>query len=448
MMPSYKRIHDGRRLVASAPVYYAAAAASTGTASATTIAWTSYLWRLMVSMLAPSTALLPFGAWAASVWGSPVPGQLPITHQQQAYQQHQFELHDAGYHCYSPSLPNITIYATGGTIAAAASSADQTKGYQVEMGIQALIDAVPQLCKVSNVRGVQIANKDSINIDSKVLISLAQTIQEDLESPYIQGAVVTHGTDTLEETAFFLDLTVNSEKPVVVTGAMRPATAISADGPMNLLSSVVLAGTEDAKGRGVMIVLNDRIGSARFTTKVNANQLDAFRAAEEGALGVFDNIQPIFFYPASRPLGHRHFDISDLSADEKLPQVDVLYGHQEFNINLFKSAIEYGAQGMVLAGLGAGFWPTAATDEIKRTLSETDIPVVVSRRPAWGFVGKPEIGVGIGAGFLNPQKARVQLQLSLATGLDAEAIRDVFENSLRLHGGRRSSPRTDNTREA
>lgn len=430
MMPSYKRIHDGRRLVASAPVYYAAAAVSTSTASATTIAWTSYLWRLMVSMLASSTALLPFGAWAAAVWGSPVPDQLTIIHHTQ---QHQFELHDAGFHCFSPNLPNITIYATGGTIAAAASSADQTKGYQVEMGIQTLIDAVPQLCKVSNVRGVQIANEDSINIHSKVLIELAQTIQEDLESPYTQGVVVTHGTDTLEETAFFLDLTVNSEKPVVVTGAMRPATAISADGPMNLLSSVVLAGSEDAMDRGVMIVLNDRIGSARFTTKVNANQLDAFRAAEEGALGIFENIQPVFFYPPTRPLGHRHFDISNLSSDEKLPQVDVLYGHQEFNMNLFKSAITYGAKGIVLAGLGAGFWPTAATDEIKKTLRETatDIPVVVSRRPSWGFVGKPEIGVGIGAGFLNPQKARIQLQLSLATGLDATEIKNAFEHRRR-----------------
>lgn len=378
-------------------------------------------------MLAPSTALLPVGAWAASVWGSPVP---ELSLQQQIHHQHQNELQRAGFHCFNPSLPNITIYATGGTIAGSASSADQTTGYQVgTMGIQALIDAVPQLCAVSNVRGVQIANEDSVNINSSVLVSLAQTIQEDLDSPFTQGAVVTHGTDTMEETAFFLDLTVHSEKPVVCTGAMRPATAISADGPMNLLSSVVLAGSESAKGRGVMIVLNDRIGSARFTTKANANQLDAFRAVDEGFLGVFENIQPVFFYPASRPLGHHHFDITNSSPDDKLPRVDVLYGHQEMDVDLFKAVLNLGAKGIVLAGLGAGFWPSAAAAEIRSILNETDIPVVVSRRPAYGFVGRPEIGFGIGGGFLNPQKARIQLQLSLEAGLDAEAIKAIFEHT-------------------
>ncbi|CAM1506843.1 Fc.00g064840.m01.CDS01 [Cosmosporella sp. VM-42] len=428
MMPSYKRIHDGqRRLVANAhahthaPIY----TPSTSTASATLV-WTSYVWRLVVTMLAPSTALLPLGAWAASVWGSPVPEiEFPSS-----YDQHQIDLHDAGFHCFNPSLPNITIYATGGTIAGSASSADQTTGYQVgTVGIQTLIDAVPQLCNVSNVRGVQIASEDSININSRVLVSLAQTIQEDLDSPFTQGAVVTHGTDTMEESAFFLDLTVKSEKPVIVTGAMRPATAISADGPMNLLSSVILAGSEKAKGRGAMIVLNDRIGSARFTTKSNANQLDTFKASDEGFLGVFENVQPVFFYPPSRPLGHHHFDISRSSPDDKLPQVDVLYGHQEFNVDLFKSAVNLGAKGIVLAGLGAGFWPSAATEEIKKTLASTDIPVIVSRRPAWGFVGTPEIGFGIGGGFLNPQKARIQLQLSLEMGLDNETIKGIFEHT-------------------
>ncbi|KAK7424920.1 hypothetical protein QQX98_000196 [Neonectria punicea] len=398
-----------------------------------TTAWTAYLWRLTVAMLAPSSALLPFGAWAASVWGSPVP-ELQNQNQQQQHQLQDHRHRDVGeFNCFNASLPNVTIYATGGTIAGSASSADQTTGYQAgALGIQALIDAVPQLCNVSNVRGVQVANTDSTNMNSSTLLALSQQIQDDLDSPYTQGAVVTHGTDTLEESAFFLDLTIASDKPVVVTGSMRPATAISADGPMNLLSSATLAGSEGARGRGVLIVLNDRIGSARFMSKSNANQLDAFQSADGGFLGGFvNNIQPVFYYPPSRPLGHHHFDVRGIRrwrGDEaKLPQVDVLYAHQELNVGLFQAAIDLGAKGVVLAGLGAGYWTEAGSDEIRRALQDADIPVVVSRRPAWGFASSNGLE-GIGAGFLNPQRARIQLQLALEMGLETEAIRPIFEH--------------------
>ncbi|KPM43856.1 hypothetical protein AK830_g2678 [Neonectria ditissima] len=392
-----------------------------------TTAWTAYLWRLVVTMLAPSSALLPLGAWAASVWGSPVP-------ELHDGQQQQLQLHrDVGeFNCFNASLPNVTIYATGGTIAGSAASADQTTGYQAgALGIQALLDAVPQLCNVCNVRGVQVANTDSTNMNSSTLLALSQQIQDDLDSSYTQGAVVTHGTDTLEESAFFLDLTIASDKPVVVTGSMRPATAISADGPMNLLSAATLAGSDAARGRGVMVVLNDRIASARFSSKAHANQLDAFQSADGGFLGGFVNVQPVFYYPASRPLGHHHFDVRRVPRwrgdDAKLPQVDVLYAHQELSVGLFQAAIDLGAKGVVLAGLGAGYWTEAGADEIRRALQETDIPVVVSRRPAWGFASSNGLG-GIGAGFLNPQKARIQLQLALETGLDTDAIRPIFEH--------------------
>ncbi|KAF7544764.1 hypothetical protein G7Z17_g9691 [Cylindrodendrum hubeiense] len=187
-------------------------------------AWTAYLWRLLVSMLAPSSALLPFGAWAASVWGSPVP-ELHLQPLHTQNQQKPFAGHrDVGeFNCFNASLPNITIYATGGTIAGSASSADQTTGYQAgALGVQALIDAVPQLCNVSNVRGVQVVNTDSTNMNSSMLLALSQQIQDDLESPYTQGAVVTHGTDTLEESAFFLDLTIQSDKPIVQRERPRP----------------------------------------------------------------------------------------------------------------------------------------------------------------------------------------------------------------------------------
>ncbi|KAF4337102.1 asparaginase 3 [Fusarium beomiforme] len=439
MMPSFKRLH-GRTLVATTPVYCSGPApSSTIKMASSSASWTTYLWRIILSVLAPSTALLHFGSWAASVWGPPVHElylQPHFSAQQKAPIQTgiPFEISTAPeFNCFSPNLPNVTIYATGGTIAGSASSADQTTGYQsAALSIQSLIDAVPQLCNVANVRGVQFANTDSIDMTSDMLQALAKQIQEDLDSPFTQGAVVTHGTDTLDESAFFLDLTIQSDKPVVVTGSMRPATAISADGPMNLLSSVTLAATENARGRGVMIAINDRIGSARFTTKVNANHVDAFQAPDSGLLGTFVNIQPVFFYPPSRPLGHRHFDLQSSNnrrtgPRSALPQVDVLYAYQELSVGMFKAAIDLGAQGIILAGLGAGFWTSKGTEEIRRIVRETNIPVIVSRRPEGGFVGPCE--AGIGAGFLNPQKARIQLQLALETKMDNEAIRALFEHT-------------------
>lgn len=446
MMPSFKRVH-GRALVATTPVLCSGpTASSTIKMASSSASWTTYLWRLILNILAPSTALLPFGAWAASVWGSPVP-ELHLQPHFSVLQKAPiqtgipFEIPTASaFNCFSPNLPNITIYATGGTIAGSASSADQTTGYQsAALGVQSLIDAVPQLCNIANVRGVQFANTDSIDMSSTMLKALAEQIQDDLDSPFTQGAVVTHGTDTLDESAFFLDLTIQSQKPVVITGSMRPATAISADGPMNLLSSVTLAATPSARGRGVMIAINDRIGSARFTTKVNANHLDAFQAPDSGLLGTFVNIQPVFFYPPSRPLGHHHFDLQRTNSRRHgrqsslgspapaLPQVEVLYAYQELSVGMFQAAIDLGARGIVLAGLGAGFWTSRGTEEIRRIVRETDIPVIVSRRPEGGFVGPCE--AGIGAGFLNPQKARIQLQLALETKMDNDAIRALFEHT-------------------
>lgn len=155
------------------------------------------------------------------------------------------------------SLPNITIFATGGTIASQGSSSAQTVGYQVGLGVQQLVDAVPEVLNISNIYGQQIANVGSQNINATVLLQLARNITAELEKDDVQGVVVTHGTDTMEETAFFLDLVVNSTKPVVVVGAMRPATALSADGPLNLYQAVSLAASEKAQGRGVMIALNE-----------------------------------------------------------------------------------------------------------------------------------------------------------------------------------------------
>jgi L-asparaginase len=180
------------------------------------------------------------------------------------------------------SLPNVTIFATGGTIASQGSTNTQTVGYSIGLGVQQIVDAVPEILNISNIAGYQISNVGSGSINETILLTLAKKINEELAREEISGVVITHGTDTLEETAFFLESTVNSSKPVIMVGAMRPATALSADGPLNLLQAVTLAASPAGVDRGTMIVLNDRIGSAFYTTKNNANTLDTFFSTEAG----------------------------------------------------------------------------------------------------------------------------------------------------------------------
>ncbi|KAM0429724.1 hypothetical protein ACHAPT_006330 [Fusarium lateritium] len=332
------------------------------------------------------------------------------------------------------SKSRVVVYATGGTIAGTAASTTSTAAYQPgTLGVNELIQALPELDNVAEIISKQICNVGSPDIRSEVLVGLSQEIDEVLKDDDISGVVVTHGTDTLEETAFFLDLTVRSEKPVVLVGSMRPASSLSPDGPMNLLEAVRLASCEQAQGRGAMIVLNDRICSARFTKKANANMLDAFKAGDQGLLGAFENTMPVFFYPPARSISWRHFDISHIDPEQRLPKVNILYGHPEAEKELYAESIRCGAKGIVLAGMGAGCWLTNGGEAIGDTREEGGlVPVVASYRTAYGFVHSAnEIhGLGewaIGGGFLDPPKCRIQLQLCLATNLTMKEIREVFE---------------------
>ncbi|KAI0179777.1 L-asparaginase [Hypoxylon sp. FL1284] len=325
---------------------------------------------------------------------------------------------------YNASLPNVTIFATGGTIAGSAGSSDQTTGYAAgALGVDVLIAAVPQLRNVSNVRGVQVANVGSSEVTPAVLLNLTRQVRAELARPECQGVVVTHGTDTLEESAFFVDLATRTEKPIVFVGAMRPATAISADGPINLLEAATLAGDPDARGRGAMIVLNDRVASAFYTTKTNANSLDTFRAVEQGFLGFFVDIKPKFYYAPALPRGRPYFDVANATS---LPEVDILYGHQALNPSLASAAVASGAKGLVLAGMGAGSWTKPGAKVIRDVVENNGTAVVYSRRTMDGFV-EPTGAIGYGGGFLNPQKARIMLQLALYAGYEKAQMKSLFE---------------------
>jgi L-asparaginase len=323
------------------------------------------------------------------------------------------------------SLPNVTIFATGGTIASQGTTNTQTTGYSIGLGVQQLVDAVPEILNISNIAGYQISNVGSGDINQTISLKLAHMINEELAKDTVSGVVVTHGTDTLEETAFFLESTVNSSKPVIIAGAMRPASALSADGPLNLFQAVTLASSPSARDRGCMIVLNDRIGSAFYTTKNNANTLDTFSSTEAGQLGVLINQVPFFFYAPAEPVGLIKFDVSNATS---LAQVDILYSHQDMDPFLFNATIEGGAEGIVFAGVGAGGMSSAASLTAERVFNATGVPIVASHRSADGFVPDGDDFV-IASGFYNPQKARVLLQLALSTGMEYDEIKEAFAKS-------------------
>ncbi|TID00313.1 putative L-asparaginase 3 [Colletotrichum higginsianum] len=265
---------------------------------------------------------------------------------------------------FNASLPNITIFATGGTIAGSAASNAQTTGYQAgALGVDILIDAVPELRNVSNVSGVQVANVDSGSITPDILLNLTRLVQEALDDPYCQGAVVTHGTDTLEESAF-------------------------------------------------------------YTSKTHSNSLDTFRAVEQGYLGFFLDIKPVFYYPPVLPLGHAYFNVS---AATELPQVDILFGHQALNPAIAKAAVESGAKGLVLAGMGAGGWTTPGREALKTLAQENNTHIVVSSRTMGGFVEDSDAPNTYGGWNLNPQKARIMLQLALYSGYVSEQLETLFK---------------------
>lgn len=332
------------------------------------------------------------------------------------------------------SLPTVRIFGTGGTIASKGSTSATTAGYSVGLTVDDLIDAVPALKEVANLDYAQISNIGSNSLNYTHLIPLHHNISETLQSDEYNGAVVTHGTDTMEETAFFLDLTIDSPKPICIAGAMRPSTATSADGSMNLYQAVSIAASDRSQGRGTLITLNDRIASGFWTTKTNANTLDTFKATEQGYLGTFINNDIEYYYPPARPEGYQYFDISNVTDASQIPEVVILYSYQGLDPELVRYAVEErGAKGIVLAGSGAGSWTATGYTVLEELMAKYNIPIVRSRRTMDGSVPvTAPLKEYISSGYLNPQKSRIMLQLCLYSGYNEEQIRSVFSG---VYGG-------------
>ncbi|MEQ0007881.1 fructose-asparagine asparaginase [Klebsiella sp. GG_Kp146] len=321
-------------------------------------------------------------------------------------------------------LPHIVILATGGTIAGSAASNTQTTGYKAgAIGVQTLISAVPEISKIAHVEGEQVANIGSENMTSDIILQLSKRVNALLSRDDVDGVVITHGTDTLDETPYFLNLTVKSNKPVVFTAAMRPATAISADGPMNLLEAVTVAADPDARGRGVMVVLNDRIGAARFVTKTNATSLDTFRAPEEGYLGVVVGGKPQFETRVDKIHTLRSvFDVRQLKA---LPKVVIIYGYQDDPEYMYDAAIAHHADGIIYAGTGAGSVSVRSAAGIKKA-QQAGIVVVRASRTGSGVVPPDDSQPGLVADSLNPAKARILLMTALTQTKNPQLIQQYF----------------------
>jgi L-asparaginase len=329
----------------------------------------------------------------------------------------------------APVKPNVTILATGGTIAGAQPRPGEA-GYRAgSFSVETLIQAVPGMDKIAVVKGEQIASIGSQDMNDAVWIKLARRVNELQKDPGVDGIVITHGTDTLEETGYFLDLVVKGDKPVVLVGSMRPATAISADGPMNLFNGTAVAIDPAARGRGVLAVLNDDIHYVREATKTNTTSLQTFASPNRGRAGI------VLFGKASfySPPVPRHTSGSAFAGNvpDTLPKVFIVYAHANVGPEFVDAALAAGAKGIVLAGVGDG----NGTDPLIQALAtaaKKGVVVVRSSRVGSGTVARnvelddDKLGF-VAAMELNPSKARVLLQMALTKTKDIAQIQKYFD---------------------
>lgn len=324
--------------------------------------------------------------------------------------------------------PNIHILATGGTIAGTGSSATKTNYTAGQVAIGTLLDAVPGLKDIANVTGEQVARIGSQDMNDEVWLLLAKRVNELLKRADIDGIVITHGTDTMEETAYFLNLTVKSDKPVVLVGAMRPSTALSADGPLNIYNAVVTAGEKESKGKGVLVAMNGIVLGAASVLKMNTVDVQTFQAPNAGALGYIFNGK--VFYNESPLKKHTTQSIFDVTHLSTLPKVGIVYSYSNIEADMVTPLLSNGYKGIIHAGVGNGnihknIFPVL-TDARKKGI----LVVRSSRVPTGPTTLDAEIDDAkyqfIASQELNPQKSRILLMLALAQTTDWKQIQEYF----------------------
>ncbi len=322
--------------------------------------------------------------------------------------------------------PHIAVLATGGTIASSQSASGvRVPGTQ---GVQGLLAAVPQVNQFAQVTGEDVVNVESQDMTDAIWLQLANRVNAVLSQPDVNGVVITHGTDTMEETAYFLHLVVRSDKPVVMTGAMRTSDAVAADGPANLLDAVQVAAAPQAAGRGVMVVMNDQVFDARDVTKTNNMRLDAFQSPNRGPEGlVAAGYVVLYAKPTTRYGLQSDFSVDNVSA---LPSVEIFYASANMGRAQIDDAVQRGVKGIVIAGVGNGNLSQVAIAGLADAVKQ-GVAVVRSSRVESGAVARDlevdDDANGFVVGLdLNPQKARALLMLGLLQTNDPSALQQLF----------------------
>ena len=315
----------------------------------------------------------------------------------------------------------IVVLATGGTIAGVGETG-KIDGYKPgTLTVDDLLSEIPELADIADYEAIQICNVNSDDITDEIWIQLANTINEMAEDPDVDGFIITHGTDTMEETAYFLNLTVKTDKPVVITGSMRPSTSISADGPMNLYEAACVAAADEAAGKGVLVVFSDRIYGARAVSKTSTYSVMAISSGEAGDLGIVrDGILYLYEKPLKKHTTESEFDVSGLT---ELPKVSILYFSVDADPELLRYAAEH-SDGLVIAGAGEGSFSEKWIDII----DDLQIPVVISSRINDGVITKESLLCDntYSANNLSPQKAAILLRLALTGEVSEEHLEEIF----------------------
>jgi glutamin-(asparagin-)ase len=326
------------------------------------------------------------------------------------------------------SQRNVVVLATGGTIAGAGASAMNSATYSAaKVPVDKLLAGLPELAKVANVRGEQVFQIASESFTNDNLLALAKRVSALSKQSDVDGIVVTHGTDTLAETAYFLSLTVHTTKPIVVVGSMRPGTALSADGALNLVDAVSVAAAKDAEGKGVLVTMNDEIQTARDVNKDVNIKTGAFQS-QWGPLGMIVEGKNYWFRaPAKRHTMNSEFNIDSISA---LPQVDIVYAYGSVQRTALDALVNGGAKAIVHAGTGNG----SVADRMVPALQEArgkGVLVVRSSRVPYGFVlrnaEQPDDKYDwVVAHDMRPEKARILTMLALTKNASTQELQRMF----------------------
>lgn len=327
-------------------------------------------------------------------------------------------------------MKNIAIIATGGTISGTGDSASESKYSSAKITINDIIASVPNISKLANITTEQLLQIGSENMNNEAWLKIAKRVNEVLDKKDIDGVVITHGTDTIEETAYFLNLVIKSKKPIIMIGSMRPSTSISADGPLNLYNAVAVAASDEAINKGVLVVFNDNIYTARDVSKISTTNVAAFESTNFGPIGnVYYGKTRIYYNPIRSHTSKSIFDINDLKS---LPKVDIIYGYPNHDGSVIDQLINSETKGIIYAGVGNGNIYKETLEKLINA-SKNNIMVVRGSRVGSGFVvPNNEINDDeykfVTSDNLTPQKARILLMLSLTKTNDYKKIQDIFWN--------------------